>query len=142
LPFQIAQSLEPWDLENLTDFDSKYLSGFLTETYQLEPQDGFKIAKDRMNQVILQSVKRDIGGDVQQVHSLETAYNDIKFKHILLPVWMNSYRYGGKIFHFVINARTGEVQGERPWSWIKIAAFAALIGLALYGFAVMSSTMQ
>jgi hypothetical protein len=36
----------------------------------------------------------------------------------------------------MINARTGEVSGERPWSWIKITlailAAAAIIGVIYY----------
>jgi hypothetical protein len=40
-----------------------------------------------------------------------------------------------------VNARTGEVAGERPWSWIKIVLFvvmivAIVVGIAaLYGYA-------
>jgi hypothetical protein len=37
----------------------------------------------------------------------------------------------------VVNGRTGEVQGERPWSWIKIAgvvAAAIAVGVAIYLF--------
>ncbi|MGI9501260.1 MAG: zinc ribbon domain-containing protein, partial [Geminicoccaceae bacterium] len=72
----------------------------------------------------------DIGGDSQRIHDIQTRYGDISFKHILLPVWVASYRYGGKAYQFVVNGQTGEVQGERPYSWIKIA-IAALVGLAL-----------
>ncbi len=54
------------------------------------------------------------------------------FKHILLPIWLSAYKYKEKVYRFMINARTGEVQGERPWSWIKITlavlAAAAIIG--------------
>ena len=31
----------------------------------------------------------------------------------------------------VVNARTGQVQGERPWSWPKILAAAVLAALLL-----------
>jgi hypothetical protein len=54
----------------------------------------------------------------------------VTFKHVLLPVWLNSFRYGGKTYSFVINGRTGEVQGQRPWSWIKIG-LAALVAAAV-----------
>jgi small neutral amino acid transporter SnatA (MarC family) len=30
-----------------------------------------------------------------------------------------------------VNARTGEVQGERPWSWIKIALAAIAVVVAI-----------
>ena len=43
------------------------------------------------------------------------------YKHVLFPVWIASYRYKDKIYHFLVNGQTGEVQGEAPISWIKVA---------------------
>lgn len=63
---------------------------------------------------------------------MNTTYSEVKFKHLLLPLWISSYRYNEKIYRFIINARTGEVTGDRPWSWIKIT-LATLAGLALAG---------
>ena len=34
-----------------------------------------------------------------------------------MPIWIDSYRYGEKVYRFLVNARTGEVQGRRPWAW-------------------------
>ena len=69
---------------------------------------------------------------------MDYTYNDITFKHILLPVWLSSYRYKEKVYRFLINARTGEVQGERPYSALKIAllvvSILAVIGVAIYFF--------
>ena len=56
---------------------------------------------------------------------MSTQYDNLTFKHILLPIWINAYRYGDKSYRFVVNGRTGEVQGERPYSAIKIALTAA-----------------
>jgi len=65
----------------------------------------------------------------------------VTFKHALLPVWISAYRYGGETYRFLVNARTGEVQGERPYSWIKIAlAIAAgLIAVAIIVLLVTGS---
>jgi len=38
-----------------------------------------------------------------------------------LPVWLLVYRYQDKPYRIAINAATGEVQGERPYSWVKIS---------------------
>ena len=40
---------------------------------------------------------------------------------MLLPVWVAAFRFVGRPYRFVVNGRTGEVQGERPWSFWKIA---------------------
>ena len=73
------------------------------------------------------TVRRDIGGDHQRIHSLRTQYDNIRFKHILLPVWMSAYRFKDRVYRFLVNGRTGEVQGERPWSWVKITLFIVCI---------------
>ena len=85
-----------------------------------------------MDGPIRSKVRSDIGGDEQQITSLNTTYSEVKFKHLLLPLWISSYRYNEKIYRFVINARTGEVNGDRPWSWIKIT-LATIAGLAIAG---------
>jgi LSD1 subclass zinc finger protein len=132
LPEKYANELEPWDLHQLTNFNEQLLSGFQAEQYQLDVKGGFEKAKVRMEDVIRGTVRRDIGGDVQQVLSLNTTYNDVTFKHILLPIWISAYRFKGKVYRFMINGRTGEVQGERPYSGWKIF-FAVLGGLAVIG---------
>jgi hypothetical protein len=131
LPAESLQALEPWDLSSLVPFDSAYLSGFQTERYQVELQDGFKLAESVMDQKIRQLCMADIGGDVQQLSSVQTRHRDVKFKHLLLPVWHSIYRYHQREFHFVINARTGEVAGDRPISWFKVTgAVLGVMGLA------------
>ncbi len=135
LPEKYINALEPWDLGNLSGYDDKFLSGFRTEAYQVDVKSGFDKAKVRMANEIRNTCKRDIGGDHQQVLTVNSTYNNITFKHILLPIWISAYRYNNKVFRFMINGRTGEVQGERPWSvWKIVGLIAGVIaaGVAAY----------
>src|SRR5580700_10324333 len=118
---QRLNALEPWDLPSLCAYDPEYLAGFKAQRYQIELPAGFEKAKQVMEGVITQDVRRDIGGDEQRVDRVETATSNETFKHLLLPVWIGAYRFQGKVFQVVVNARTGEVQGERPYSAMKIA---------------------
>ncbi len=143
IPRGYTRKLEPWDLPNLTAYKDEYLSGFQSESYQINLEEGFDIAKTRMEDPIRSSIRRDIGGDEQQIHTVKTQYDNITFKHILLPIWISSYRYKNKVYRFLINGRTGEVQGERPWSAWKITFAVTLavlvVGGIIYGFNVMDS---
>ncbi|WP_197901602.1 hypothetical protein [Rhodocytophaga rosea] len=136
LPGNYIRELEPWDTKNLVPFNEQYLSGFRTETYQVDVRAGFEEAKRIMDDTIRATICQDIGGDHQRIHSVNTTYANITFKHVLLPIWLSAYRYKGKVFRFMVNGRTGEVQGERPYSWIKIAlailAFALLVAVILF----------
>ena len=86
-----------------------------------------------MSGVILQDVRRDIGGDEQRVHKVDTDWSAETFKHLLLPIWMAAYKYNGKSYRFLVNGQTGEVQGERPWSVWKIAFAVIIVGLLILG---------
>lgn len=136
LPKKYIEKLEPWDLENLVPYDDKFLSGFKAESYQVDLKDGFEVAQGKMEPTIRSTVRSDIGGDRQRISSLDIDYDDVTFKHILLPLWISAYRYNKKVYRFMVNGRTGEVKGERPYSAVKITFFVlfilALIGLGIY----------
>jgi hypothetical protein len=80
-----------------------------------------------MTPVIEGDVRKDIGGDEQRISELSTSYSAITFKHILLPVYIAAYRFNNKVYQVLVNACTGEVQGERPYSAWKIAGLVILI---------------
>jgi hypothetical protein len=131
LPPKQAHALEPWDLGALVPYRDEYLSGFAAESYQVDLVQGFEAAKGIMAGTIEWTIRRDIGGDHQRIHDVDTHYRDVTFKHILLPVWISAYRYHQRVFRFLVNARTGEVQGERPWSALKITLLVLLIAVVV-----------
>jgi LSD1 subclass zinc finger protein len=132
LPGHLQNRLEPWGLDNLKPFREEFLAGFVTETYQVGIKEGFTSAQGIMRPKIESAVRRDIGGDEQRITSMDTTHSQVTFKHILLPVWLSAYAYGGQIYRFMINAQTGEAAGDRPWSFWKIA-FTVLAGAAALG---------
>jgi Zn finger protein HypA/HybF involved in hydrogenase expression len=127
------RELAPWDFESACAYEPAYLAGFKAQRYQVTVDEGFETAKEMMNESIRHSVAGAIGGDEQRIHSVDTHWSGLTFKHMLLPVWVGAYRFQGKVFQLTVNARTGEVQGERPYSAVKIAlaVLAALVVVAL-----------
>lgn len=132
LPRQILDQLEPWDLENLAPYDESYLSGFTSEYYQVNLDQGFDDAKQKMDNVIYRDIAFNIGGDQQRIDQFSTRHSHTTFKHCLLPVWSAAFRFKQKTYRFIINGRTGKVQGERPYSAWKIA-FAVVVAIAAIG---------
>jgi DNA-directed RNA polymerase subunit RPC12/RpoP len=114
--------LAPWPLRDAAPYQPDYLAGYHTLRYDTEPETGLGTAKARMAPVIEQDCRRDIGGDEQRVHSIDTRYFNITYKLVLLPVWIAFYLYGGKTWQVFINGRTGQVVGQRPYSPVKITA--------------------
>lgn len=137
LPRKILDRIQPWDLDALVPYNDAFLSGFQSEIYQLDLDEGFEEARYIMNHKIHNAICRDIGGDQQRVHHVDTQFNSTTFKHLLLPVWSAAFQYNGQTYRFVINGRNGKTQGERPYSVVKIALAvivgAIAIGGILYG---------
>lgn len=131
LPAKYTDPLEPWDLKLSQAYADEYLAGFVAMSYDIDLRQGFDAARQIMSGTIRQSICRDIGGDHQRIISAKTNYENITFRYLLLPVWLSAYQYGGKTYRFLVNARTGEVQGERPYSWVKIIVLVLVILLVL-----------
>lgn len=136
LPKRFTDALAPWDLAGLEPYTPEYLAGFRAEGYAITLEDGFDEARAVMDATIQRDIRFDIGGDRQRIHQVDTDVRDVTFKHVLLPVWMAAYKFRSETYRFVVNGRTGKVQGERPYSVVKIAC-AVLLGLiaaAAFGY--------
>ncbi|MFJ6213300.1 hypothetical protein ACIQGZ_08230 [Streptomyces sp. NPDC092296] len=130
------EKLTPWPLEEAKPYQEEYLAGFQTVRYDIEPEDGLVAAKEQMAPVIAADCREDIGGDEQRVASVDTRYFDLTFKLMLLPVWFLTYLHAGRSWQVMVNARTGEVIGERPYSKGKIF-LAVLVALAVIAVVVL-----
>ena len=125
-----VQALAPWPLERAVPFQPDYLSGYQTLRYDVEPDNGLAAAKQQMEKAIEGDCRDDIGGDEQRVSSMDVRYAEIMFKLVLLPIWIAAYLYGGRTYQVFVNAHTGQVVGERPYSVPKIVA-AVVAGLVV-----------
>jgi hypothetical protein len=62
--------------------------------------------------------------------SYKTHTTGIKYRRILLPVWILHYHYGGKAKKIVVCGLQGRTFGERPFSTHKLFGYAAAIAAA------------
>jgi len=136
---KLVLKLEPWPLDNVSPFNQEMLAGYLARTYEIELDAGFRAARERIDDAIEREVRERIGGDEQRVDSIKTRYDAVTYKHLLLPTWLLAYRFHDKPYQVMVNAGTGEVQGERPYSWVKIT-LAVLSAVAVIGVIAFFAT--
>lgn len=130
-------ALEPWPMNQTHRYSPEFVAGHLSRTYDWDAQQVFVgRTKPRMESVIDSTIRADIGGNEQRITSRDSSWLSVQFNQLLLPVWMLTVTYQQKPFQVVINGVTGEVQGRRPWSAVKItfAILAALVLIALIYF--------
>ena len=130
LPHSLRGATLEWNLKALVPFQPEFVSDYRAEAYRIGLEDGYKIAGHTIDAQVHDRIRRDIGGDQQRVHRVSTRYDDVKFKHVLLPVWLSAYRFGDKTYRFLVNGQTGDVAGESPVSWQKVTLIA--IGVIIW----------
>jgi predicted RNA-binding Zn-ribbon protein involved in translation (DUF1610 family) len=138
---KLMKKLEPFDLGELLHYKSEYLSGFLAERYSIGLKEGWDNAADFIKGLIEKGVIRKINADEVRNLFIDTSCNNIKFKHILLPVWISAYNYRNRVYRYLINGQTGEIQGRAPVSPFKVilTVLASLAILALIAFLLYKS---
>lgn len=134
----------PYRLEEVVNFDARLMLGWEAEVYQLEVDRGYQVADQIMDNKIRHMCSAQLGGDTQRNLQISSKKHSQTFKHIVLPVWICSYVFQDKVYHFTINGQTGKVYGQKPLSWIKIAILVLLFVLFILGIYLLreSGIMQ
>lgn len=88
---------------------------------EVGPEVGLAEAKLRMDELVRREARLGIGGDEQRVRSIDTAYAELRYRSLLVPVWLSVYAAGGRSRQVVVCGRTGRVAGDRPLSVWKVA---------------------
>ena len=134
----IPKNIAHWNLKLLKPFDNSYLSGFITEKYTISLDKGHLKSNKEAHLIAERWARRDIGGDTQRISSLDLSLTEETFKHILLPVYVSAYKFKEKQYNFFVNGQTGEISGQRPYSFWKIF-FLVLFILLIIGIIIYFS---
>lgn len=134
IPENIVSKLHNFDMKKLVLYKPEYLSGFQAERYGVGLEEGWLKARKKIDADIHDGIVKQIMADEVRNLNINTQCKTINFKHILLPIWISAFTYKKKIYRFMVNGQTGNVQGEAPVSPIKVlGAIAAVIAV----FAIM-----
>jgi len=124
------QSVFPFSLSGLVNFDAQYISGWEAEVYNISVNEGYQYAEAIMATDIRDACEKLCCIDTYKDVSVDISSFNQTYKHILLPVWLCTYMYNQKKYSFVINGQTGKIAGTKPVSTVKVI-LAIILGLAL-----------
>ncbi len=136
LDAKTLEKLEPFKLNELVKFAPKYLAGYLAARGKTGLASVWNRALDYMGgnvrDDVLGIVKR--GADAVGAVSTCADFTDISYKHLLLPVWIGTYRYKKKVYHIYINGQTGIILGSSPKSVLKLGLIALALAALIAAF--------
>ncbi|AST94160.1 MULTISPECIES: TFIIB-type zinc ribbon-containing protein [Sutcliffiella] len=121
---ELMDKLEPFPYDQLKEFKTPYLAGYIAEKYNYDDKELLPRAKDKIDGYIESYIKSSVSGyatvnykrkdiNVKKVHS----------SYVLLPVWMVYYDYNKTEHIFAMNGQTGKVVGKPPISKGKVAGW-------------------
>jgi len=132
----------PYPSDSLIDFNMPYLQGFSAKKRDIERESVEPEIKARMDKYANTLLR----GTVQGYNSVDTGKTEVKVKtshwdYTLMPIWILTYKKGGKTYTFAMNGHTEKIYGELPISrvklWLTGVASAVLAAVAAFGLGVL-----
>jgi DNA-directed RNA polymerase subunit RPC12/RpoP len=137
LPPDLVEQLGRFDLHALVPYQPQYLAGWRAEEYQIDLLAGWEHAQEEVEKGQWSRCRGDVPGDTHRDLRVRNTISDVRYKHVLLPIWVLHYRFRERAYTVLIHGQTGRIVGKAPYSWVKISLFilfilaAIVIGLLL-----------
>lgn len=115
MPDDLMESIEPFDFADAVDFQTAYLSGYLTDKYDVESDDCLTRAAERMRTSAERAFASTVVGYqsvVPESASVRTSSGNAIYA--LYPVWMLKTKWNGQDYTFAMNGQTGKFVGDLP----------------------------
>lgn len=128
---ELMDKLEPFPYDQLKNFKTPYLAGFLAEKYNYDDRELMPRAQHKVDGYIDSYVR----STMSQYHTITYQSKNVdttakKADYVLLPVWVFNYDYNRKKYTFAMNGQTGKVVGRPPISKGKVTMWFMGIFLA------------
>jgi ribosomal protein S27E len=128
LPARLIKDLGSVVWKNLIEFKPEYLAGWPASTYEVSAAAAAQQARQEMEADARSRTSR-LPFDLNYSPA---SFSTESFWLVLFPIWISSYTYRKTIYRVLVNGETGQVAGDKPFSWLKVlivaAAVAALSG--------------
>lgn len=119
---KLLAELGRFDTRALVPYRPEYLAGWRAEEYAVDLDGGWADAQRQVEATQERRCAADVPGDTQRALRVANRIADVRWKHVLLPLWVLTYRWRGRPYTVLIHGQTGRVVGDAPYSAIKIAA--------------------
>lgn len=139
MPDDMMDSLEPFNMGELTEFSTAYLPGYLADKYDVTIEQCTPRANNRCaNTFVSEMEKTVVGYDSKRLTEKNINLRNGTVNYALMPVYLLYTKWKDQKFLFAVNGQTGKVVGDLPISkklsffyYLKNMIGGLLIGGAL-----------
>lgn len=129
--------LHEFEPRRLRPYRAGYLAGFAAERHHQSVSEGLDASQDDKALLIRNRIKKRINKRGVSNITYRTDTTGIRYRRILLPVWILHYNYDGEPMKVVVCGMMGRTFGERPFSLGKLAGLSALISAVAMGIGLI-----
>lgn len=130
-PAELVRKLGDFDMRGLVPYRPEYLAGWRAEEYRVDLAEGWAQGIAAIEAQQRARCAGDVPGDTYRELRVRNRINDVRWKHVLLPIWCLAYRHGGKTYPVLVHGQTGRVVGRAPLSWAKVLLLVLGVALAV-----------
>jgi hypothetical protein len=116
----ILRKVVPFSLRELVEYDPSYLAGWQAKTYDVPLQEAWEVAKEEMRERTKRACYDDTGSSHVRNFRMTADFADERWRYVLLPVYLASYRFDDRTFQVMVNGQTGKVTGQKPVAWLRV----------------------
>ena len=124
---------------DLIEYSPDVLAGMAAEVYTVGVDDAWNAVKTKaLRKRLMSAVSENEHADHCEDLKCSTEYSNIRFRYVMVPVWLAGARYKGKIYNVVASGHNGLGKCSRPLTvakcvWTPILMLAFLIVGAILG---------
>ncbi|AKI98537.1 Primosomal protein N [Archangium gephyra] len=117
------EHLEPFDLRMLARYEPALVAGWIAEEPSLSREECLAMARQEAMEKVKRRLDAFMPGDSHRMQDVNTRLSAESLEVCLVPVWVLAARYDPEKppLRVVVNGQSGEVHGEVPISWVKVA---------------------
>ena len=116
---QHIKKVQEFDFQRMVPYSPEYLAGIPAERYTVGLNDGWERAKLQIGEKIKKSLWRKFFMKAV-VDKINTNYYNVKFRYVLAPIYLATYKCKGRVHTVAINGQTGKTYCEVPTFLLKL----------------------
>jgi hypothetical protein len=126
-------AIEPFDYTQIQDFQTAFLSGYLTEKYDVDAEKSKERAVQRIKTTVETEFARSVTGyGSVRTESSAVSIDNGKVSYSLFPVWILNTKYNKENYMFLMNGQSGRLVGNLPAApgkcWKYRLLFTGILG--------------
>jgi hypothetical protein len=127
------EEIEPFEIEELTPFSAKYLSGHFAEAPTTKESDLEATLFRRLKPAAVQTLFNTISGYSRvSLSSSQVSIDKAESEYVMLPAWMFVTTFKDEEYIFAINGQTGLFAGKLPVDWGRACSIFMQLAVAIF----------